>query len=145
MKTFVAKRVLFQMVYWKLYLLLDFIPKYSIFWKKLYSLVVPATWLFSSNKEYFLNCFFLLSLYDLMYFEQIMHKEFSSCMVVKGFNWCPSKLIVLAKDSFYKNFNFQIVLLRESRTDLKNFTKHDIDRAFDALQYGVFFVRIWSV
>ena len=109
MMIFVAKRVLFPMIYWKLNLLLDFIPKYRFFWKKLRSLVVPATWPFSINKKYFLNCFFLLSFYNLMYFEQITHKELSWCMIVRSCGWCASKPIVLAKDSFLQKFQFSNV------------------------------------
>ncbi len=104
MMIFVAKRVLFPMMYWKLNLVLVFVPKYSFFWETLYTLVVSSTWTFSSNKKSFLNCFFLLSFYDLTYFEQKKHRGFSSCMVVRGCGWCPSKPIVLAKDSLLQKF-----------------------------------------
>jgi hypothetical protein len=37
---------------------------------------------------------------------------------------------------------FQTILIKESRIDRKKFTKLDIDRAFDALHFRVFFVQI---
>jgi hypothetical protein len=45
----------------------------------------------------------------------------------------------LKKSLFYISFIFQTFLIKELRSDAKIFTKGDIDRAFDGLDFGVFF------
>ena len=105
MMIFVAKRMLFSMVYCRLNLLLVFISKCCFFWERLHNLLVLTTWPFCKGKKCFLNYPFLLSFHDLTYFEQITQKELNSCVVSVDDGWCSCKLIVLAKDFVLQKFH----------------------------------------
>jgi hypothetical protein len=51
----------------------------------------------------------------------------------------------LKKTLFYISFIFQTFLIKVLRSDAKIFTKADIDRAFDGLDFGVFFGQICPI
>jgi len=113
--------MIFQMLYWKLNLLLVFIPKHSIFWRRLKSLVALTTQPFC-DKKIFLELLFQQNLYNWIYFGQITQKESSSCMISHDDGWFSSKVTVFAKDSILRKISYlKLFLVKECRANRQIF------------------------
>ena len=137
--------MLFQMVYSKLNLLLVFIPKYSIFWRRLKNLAVLTTRLFCNEKKYLLNYVFSAKLLQSDIFRTNNAKRIE--FMHNFWRWW---LIFLQSDNSCKNPILQKLHIQNFfdwtvKNGSKKITKVHIDRVFDALHFGVFFVQVWKM
>ncbi len=129
--------MLFPMLYWKLNLPLVFIPKHSIFRRRLKNLVALLPSRFVTKQKIFLELFFPAKFLPLDIFRTNNAKRIK--FIHDFWRWwlIPSKVTVFAKES---------ILRKISRLKLFWLKSHErIDRFLDALHFSECFIQVWHI
>ena len=131
------------MVYLKLNFLLVFIPQCCFLLKETVKIVCPHYLAVLQREKSFLNDFLIQILRSDIFWTN-KAKKLSSLMVSGDDGWYSCSLTVLTKRVDFTKISFFKHLIKDSRRDFNIFIKAGIDRVFDALHFGIFFVKIWS-